>query len=39
MRTPSLYVYFDSKNSLYDAMFADGYRALLSVIETTSRRG
>ena len=39
MRPPSLYVYFDSKNSLYDAMFADGYRALLSVIETTSREG
>jgi len=29
MRAPSLYVYFDSKNALYDAMFADGYRALL----------
>ena len=29
MRTPSLYVYFDSKNTLYDAMFADGNRELL----------
>jgi AcrR family transcriptional regulator len=29
MRAPSLYVYFDSKNALYDAMFADGYRDLL----------
>jgi AcrR family transcriptional regulator len=28
MRAPSLYVYFDSKNALYDAMFADGYGAL-----------
>ena len=27
--TPSLYVYFDSKNALYDAMFADGYRVML----------
>ena len=24
MRTPSLYTYFDSKNAVYDAMFADG---------------
>lgn len=29
MRTPSLYVYFDSKNALYDAMFADGNAELL----------
>jgi AcrR family transcriptional regulator len=29
MRAPSLYVYFDSKNALFDAMFADGCRALL----------
>jgi AcrR family transcriptional regulator len=29
MRQPSLYTYFDSKNALYDAMFADGNRALL----------
>ncbi len=29
MRQPSLYAYFDSKNALYDAMFADGNRALL----------
>ncbi|HEV7187030.1 MAG TPA: TetR/AcrR family transcriptional regulator [Blastococcus sp.] len=28
MRAPSLYVYFASKNALYDAMFADGYAAL-----------
>ena len=29
MRTPSLYVYFDSKHALYDAMFADGNAELL----------
>jgi AcrR family transcriptional regulator len=29
MRAPSLYVYVDSKNALYDAMFADGCRALM----------
>ena len=26
MRTPSLYVYFDSKNAVYDAVFARGWR-------------
>ena len=26
MRTPSLYVYFDSKHALYDAVFARGWR-------------
>ena len=30
MRQPSLYAYFDSKNALYDAMFADGNRELLA---------
>jgi AcrR family transcriptional regulator len=29
IRQPSLYSYFESKNALYDAMFADGNRALL----------
>ena len=29
MRQPSLYVYFDSKHALYDAMFAEGNRQLL----------
>lgn len=33
MRQPSLYVYFDSKNSLYDAMFADGNRQLLATLD------
>src|SRR6184192_3259454 len=29
LRQPSLYVYFDSKLALYDAMYADGYDQLL----------
>jgi AcrR family transcriptional regulator len=29
MATPSLYSYFDSKHALYDAMFVDGWAALL----------
>ena len=32
MRQPSLYAYFDSKNALYDAMFADGNQQLLKVL-------
>ena len=36
LRQPSLYVYFESKLDLYDAMFADGYRQLLDVV--TDRR-
>ena len=39
MRAPSLYVYFDSKNALYDAMFADGYRTLMARIAATSTEG
>jgi AcrR family transcriptional regulator len=31
MAAPSLYSYFDSKQALYDAMFADGYRAFLAL--------
>lgn len=30
MAAPSLYSYFESKNALYDAMYADGWRALLA---------
>jgi AcrR family transcriptional regulator len=30
MQSPSLYSYFDSKNSIYDAMFRQGYDALES---------
>lgn len=33
MRQPSLYVYFDSKDALYDAMFADGNRQLLERLD------
>lgn len=33
MRQPSLYEYFDSKHALYDAMFADGNRALLEHLD------
>ncbi len=33
LRQPSLYVYFDSKLALYDAMFADGYHQLLRHLE------
>jgi AcrR family transcriptional regulator len=33
MRQPSLYVYFDSKNALFDAMFADGNRRLLERLD------
>lgn len=36
LRQPSLYVYFESKLDLYDAMFADAYRQLLAFV--TSRR-
>src|SRR5687768_5832973 len=31
MRAPSLYSYFSSKNDIYDALFADGYGAVLAV--------
>jgi len=37
MRAPSLYVYFDGKNELYDAMFADGCLAFSAVIRSTAR--
>ncbi len=32
MRAQSLYGYFASKNDIYDAMFADGYRQLLATL-------
>lgn len=34
IRQPSLYAYFDSKNALYDAMFADGNRQLLAALDS-----
>ena len=39
LRQPSLYVYFASKRDLYDAMFADGYRALLDYTRTRDYSG
>jgi AcrR family transcriptional regulator len=32
MRTPSLYVYFDSKRAVYDAVFARGWRSIAEVM-------
>lgn len=32
LRTPSLYVYFDSKHAVYDAVFARGWRAVHEVM-------
>src|SRR3954452_14199457 len=34
IRTPSLYVYFPSKNALYDALFERGAREVGRVVET-----
>lgn len=39
MQAPSLYVYFDSKTALYDALFAQGYQQLLDRIASASRAG
>jgi len=39
LRQPSLYVYFESKLNLYDAMFADGYRQLLTLVAKRSYAG
>ena len=39
LRQPSLYVYFESKLNLYDALFADGYRQLLSFLAERSYSG
>lgn len=33
IRQPSIYEYFDSKNALYDAMFAEGNRRLLERLD------
>lgn len=38
VRTPSLYVYFDSKNALYDAVFQRGWTLALEVVTATERR-
>lgn len=37
MRAPSLYVYAESKNALFDLMFADGYRQLAERIKAEKR--
>jgi AcrR family transcriptional regulator len=37
MRAPSLYVYAESKNALFDLMFADGYRRLGERIDAARR--
>ena len=39
IRQPSLYEYFDSKNALYDAMFADGNRQLLERLDAVRLSG
>src|SRR5947207_15788346 len=39
IRQPSLYAYFDSKNALYDAMFADGNRQLLEQLDQVKLPG
>ncbi len=36
IRQPSLYEYFDSKNALYDAMFADGNRRLIERLDAVT---
>lgn len=37
MQAPSLYSYFPSKAAIYDAMFADGNRALLARLQAVPR--
>jgi len=37
MRAPSLYVYADSKNALFNLMFADGYQRLVERIAAEER--
>jgi AcrR family transcriptional regulator len=39
IRPPSLYVYFDSKNALYEALFERGWRLLLAELTTTPGTG
>ncbi len=34
MRAPSLYSHFESKNAIYDAMFAESWRASIQAFET-----
>jgi AcrR family transcriptional regulator len=39
MRAPSLYVYFASKNAMYDALFADGYRQMTDAADHVDGSG
>lgn len=39
LRQPSLYSYFDSKDALYDAMFAQGYEQLLDAVDAMELSG
>ena len=39
MRPPSLYVYVDSKNAVYDLVFAQGWRAVLEIVDTLPEPG
>lgn len=39
MRAPSLYVYFSSKNDVYDALFADGYRQMAAAADEVDGSG
>jgi AcrR family transcriptional regulator len=38
MRAPSLYVYFPNKDAIFDAMFADGYAALLELTKNAPQQ-
>jgi AcrR family transcriptional regulator len=39
IRPPSLYVYFDGKNALYDALFERGWRQLLATMRAVRAEG
>jgi AcrR family transcriptional regulator len=39
IRPPSLYVYFDGKNALYDALFERGWREILALMRMVDRAG
>jgi AcrR family transcriptional regulator len=39
LKAPSLYEYFPSKNAVYDAMFADGWRAFRRALASLPRDG
>jgi AcrR family transcriptional regulator len=39
IRPPSLYVYFDGKNALYDALFERGWRELLATMRAVRAEG